>query len=188
MVLKIPIDLEISTSFLVLDFFDRNVSIDYYDPYVKDNFIFSNIKNYEHDLEKKDSSYFSLNSKFEKYQEKEYDYLIMLLSFNINIGKYLQKIKNIHNSLKRKNSNTNLLKHLGCDYVINPSRPIKMKINYVNKKLNENQRNVIQNSISTNFFYFIHGPSGTGKFTILSEISRQLSFKNKKILYLAPTK
>ena len=186
-ILQIPNDLKISTTNLVIDFDQGKVSIDFYDRFRKDNFI-TKINNFGSELMKIDQNYFTIDFVIKNdLEDIECDYLIMPTPFSYNMEQYFKKIRLFQKSIK-SNSSFNLLKDLACDYLINPSIPINQKLNFVNKKLNDSQREVVQNSINAKKFYFIHGPPGTGKSTtILSEISRQLAFKNKKILYLAPT-
>lgn len=57
---------------------------------------------------------------------------------------------------------------------------------YVNKLLNENQKNAVEQSLNNNF-HFIWGPPGTGKTFSIAEIIYQLLSQNKKVLISSNT-
>ena len=63
-----------------------------------------------------------------------------------------------HLSLKGKNA---------LEYILNERNPKKNKsipyIDYIDKSLNETQKQAIENALSCENFYLIHGPFGTGK-------------------------
>ena len=202
MVFNISKSFDLSSTYLTLDFCHENFFL--IDKTKKDNekILFENF--FSNNLEKKKDYiekkiFYQLDINYEKYKKdkdfKDFYFLIIFSPFNINRKKKLDKLLEIKNQDLKKDlsekekKNLILLKSLACDIPIDIKKieTIKRKFNFVNEKLNSNQKNVITNSLNSQNYYLIHGPPGTGKTTILSEILRLLSFEKKKILLIAPT-
>ncbi len=85
-----------------------------------------------------------------------------------------------HLSLKGKNA---------LEYILNERNPKKNKsipyIDYIDKSLNESQKSAIENALSCENFYLIHGPFGTGKTRTLVELISQETRQNHKVLATA---
>jgi predicted DNA helicase len=85
-----------------------------------------------------------------------------------------------HLSLKGKNA---------LEYILNERNPKKNKsvpyIDYIDKSLNESQKRSIENALSCENFFLIHGPFGTGKTRTLVELISQETRQNHKVLATA---
>ncbi|WP_405274894.1 IGHMBP2 family helicase [Methanobrevibacter sp.] len=85
-----------------------------------------------------------------------------------------------HLSLKGKNA---------LEYMLTERNPKKNKpvpyIDYIDKSLNESQKIAIENALSCQNFYLIHGPFGTGKTRTLVELISQETRQNHKVLATA---
>ncbi|WP_407414747.1 IGHMBP2 family helicase [Methanobrevibacter sp.] len=85
-----------------------------------------------------------------------------------------------HLSLKGKNA---------LEYILNERNPKKNRqppyINYIDESLNSSQRSAIENALSCENFYLIHGPFGTGKTRTLVELISQETRQNHKVLATA---
>ena len=85
-----------------------------------------------------------------------------------------------HLSLKGKNA---------LEYMLTKRNPKKNKpvpyIDYIDKSLNESQKRAIENALSCQNFYLIHGPFGTGKTRTLVELISQETRQNHKVLATA---
>ena len=85
-----------------------------------------------------------------------------------------------HLSLKGKNA---------LEYILSERNPKKNKsipyIDYIDKFLNESQKSAIENALSCENFYLIHGPFGTGKTRTLVELISQETRQNHKVLATA---
>ena len=85
-----------------------------------------------------------------------------------------------HLSLKGKNA---------LEYMLTERNPKKNKpvpyIDYIDKSLNESQKRAIENALSCQNFYLIHGPFGTGKTRTLVELISQETRQNHKVLATA---
>nr|WP_292806772.1 IGHMBP2 family helicase [Methanobrevibacter sp.] len=85
-----------------------------------------------------------------------------------------------HLSLKGKNA---------LEYILNERDPKKNRptpyINYIDENLNDSQKLAIENSLSCENFYLIHGPFGTGKTRTLVELISQETRQNHKVLATA---
>ena len=85
-----------------------------------------------------------------------------------------------HLSLKGKNA---------LEYILNERDPKKNRptpyINYIDEKLNDSQKLAIENALSCENFYLIHGPFGTGKTRTLVELISQETRQNHKVLATA---
>ncbi len=85
-----------------------------------------------------------------------------------------------HLSLKGKNA---------LEYMLSDRNPKKNKpvpyIDYIDQNLNESQKKAIENALSCENFYLIHGPFGTGKTRTLVELISQETRQNHKVLATA---
>ena len=85
-----------------------------------------------------------------------------------------------HLSLKGKNA---------LEYILNERNPKKNKdtpyISYIDGNLNESQKSAIENALSCENFFLIHGPFGTGKTRTLVELISQETRQNHKVLATA---
>lgn len=85
-----------------------------------------------------------------------------------------------HLSLKGKNA---------LEYILNQRDPKKNRavpyINYIDQSLNDSQKSAIENALSCENFYLIHGPFGTGKTRTLVELISQETRQNHKVLATA---
>lgn len=87
------------------------------------------------------------------------------------------------------------LKHLNLkgknalEYMLSDRNPKKNKpvpyIDYIDQNLNESQKKAIENALSCENFYLIHGPFGTGKTRTLVELISQETRQNHKVLATA---
>src|SRR5690606_22792093 len=76
--------------------------------------------------------------------------------------------------------------NFGVHYTDSSSGNIN-NITFYNKKLNDEQKKAVLGALNTPHCYFIQGPGGTGKSTVICEIIEQLINKGERILMLAPT-
>ena len=85
-----------------------------------------------------------------------------------------------HLSLKGKNA---------LEYILNERDPKKNRdtpyISYIDENLNESQKSAIENSLSCESFFLIHGPFGTGKTRTLVELISQETRQGHKVLATA---
>lgn len=85
-----------------------------------------------------------------------------------------------HLSLKGKNA---------LEYMLNDRNPKKNRpvpyIAYIDQFLNESQKSAIENALSCENFFLIHGPFGTGKTRTLVELISQETRQNHKVLATA---
>ena len=85
-----------------------------------------------------------------------------------------------HLSLKGKNA---------LEYILNDRNPKKNRstpyIDYIDPSLNDSQKSAIENALSCENFYLIHGPFGTGKTRTLVELISQETRQNHKVLATA---
>lgn len=88
---------------------------------------------------------------------------------------------NLHNlTLKGRNA---------LEYLLNRKSPSwnddKIYIDYIDKTLNQSQKEAVENALSTDDFFLIHGPFGTGKTRTLVELINQEVRQNHKVLATA---
>ena len=85
-----------------------------------------------------------------------------------------------HLSLKGKNA---------LEYMLNERNPKKNRdvpyISYIDENLNKSQKKAIENALSCENFFLIHGPFGTGKTRTLVELISQETRQNHKVLATA---
>ena len=85
-----------------------------------------------------------------------------------------------HLSLKGKNA---------LEYILNERNPKPNRstpyISYIDENLNESQKSAIENALSCENFFLIHGPFGTGKTRTLVELISQETRQNHKVLATA---
>lgn len=86
----------------------------------------------------------------------------------------------LHLSTKGKNA---------LEYSLKKRDPKESKeekyIDFIDKSLNDSQKNAVKNAINTQNFFLIHGPFGTGKTRTLVELIQQEVRQNNKILVTA---
>ena len=95
-------------------------------------------------------------------------------------------------TFKRMEDNLNNLSIKGrntLEYHLNIKNPNKnnnpVYINFIDETLNDSQKNAVANSLSSNDFFLIHGPFGTGKTRTLVELIYQEVRQNHKVLATA---
>ena len=85
-----------------------------------------------------------------------------------------------HLSLKGKNA---------LEYILNKRNPKKNRdtpyITYIDQSLNDSQKEAVENALSCENFFLIHGPFGTGKTRTLVELISQETRQNHKVLATA---
>ena len=85
-----------------------------------------------------------------------------------------------HLTLKGKNA---------LEYILNKRNPQKNRdtpyISYIDQSLNDSQRKAIESAMSSENFFLIHGPFGTGKTRTLVELISQETRQNHKVLATA---
>ena len=85
-----------------------------------------------------------------------------------------------HLSLKGKNA---------LEYILNERNPKKNRdvpyISYIDENLNDSQKEAIENALSCENFFLIHGPFGTGKTRTLVELISQETRQGHKVLATA---
>lgn len=85
-----------------------------------------------------------------------------------------------HLSLKGKNA---------LEYILNERNPKKNRdvpyISYIDENLNDSQKKAIENALSCENFFLIHGPFGTGKTRTLVELISQETRQGHKVLTTA---
>ena len=85
-----------------------------------------------------------------------------------------------HLSLKGKNA---------LEYILNERNPKRNRdvpyISYIDANLNDSQKSAIENALSCENFFLIHGPFGTGKTRTLVELISQETRQNHKVLATA---
>ena len=85
-----------------------------------------------------------------------------------------------HLSLKGKNA---------LEYILNERNPKKNRdvpyISYIDENLNDSQKKAIENALSCENFFLIHGPFGTGKTRTLVELISQETRQGHKVLATA---
>ena len=86
----------------------------------------------------------------------------------------------LHLSTKGKNA---------LEYSLKKRDPKESKeekyIDFIDKSLNNSQKNAVKNAINTQNFFLIHGPFGTGKTRTLVELIQQEVRQNNKVLVTA---
>ena len=85
-----------------------------------------------------------------------------------------------HLNLKGKNA----LEYMLSDRDPKQNRPVPY-ISYIDESLNDSQKSAIENSLSCENFFLIHGPFGTGKTRTLVELISQETRQNHKVLATA---
>ncbi len=99
----------------------------------------------------------------------------------------LERLKNIIENIKKGKISLDNARIL--DFIIGENKPhYNQKIvSFISKKLNENQKDGIINSIKAEDFHLIIGPPGTGKTYVIEELIRQFIKRNQKLLVTAWT-
>jgi len=80
------------------------------------------------------------------------------------------------------------LKKIICEKLIWSENPLV--VSFYNEMLNDSQKMAVQRALSlneSNPFFLIHGPPGTGKTTVITEVVRQLAVQGKKVLITSHT-
>ncbi len=99
----------------------------------------------------------------------------------------LKRLRNIIENIKKGEISLDNAKIL--DFIIGENKPhYNQKIvSSISKKLNEDQKNSVINSIKAEDFHLIIGPPGTGKTYVIEELIRQFIKRNQKLLITAWT-
>lgn len=99
----------------------------------------------------------------------------------------LERLRNIIENIKKGKISLDNAKIL--DFIIGENKPhYNQKIvSFISKKLNEDQKNSVINSIKAEDFHLIIGPPGTGKTYVIEELIRQFIKRNQKLLITAWT-
>ncbi len=99
----------------------------------------------------------------------------------------LERLSNIIENIKKGKISLDNAKIL--DFIIGENKPhYNQKIvSFISKKLNEDQKNSVINSIKAEDFHLIIGPPGTGKTYVIEELIRQFIKRKQKLLITAWT-
>ncbi|MBE6493059.1 MAG: hypothetical protein E7Z84_00420 [Methanosphaera stadtmanae] len=97
----------------------------------------------------------------------------------------IKKLENVYNQINDNKINQSNMTTLDSLITIKDTTYSENKYN--NPKLNKNQNEAVQKSISTNKFHIIKGPPGTGKTHTIVEIINELYKENYKILVTTHT-
>ncbi len=99
----------------------------------------------------------------------------------------LERLRNIIENIKKGKISLDNAKIL--DFIIGENKPqYNQKIvSFISKKLNEDQKNSVINSINAEDFHLIIGPPGTGKTYVIEELIRQFIKRDQKLLITAWT-
>ncbi len=97
----------------------------------------------------------------------------------------LERLKNIVDNIKEGKISLDNIKIL--DFIIGKNKPhySQKRVTYISKKLNEDQKNGVINSIKAEDFHLIIGPPGTGKTYVIEELIKQFTKRNQKLLITA---
>ena len=113
------------------------------------------------------------------------DKKIVIDTGKINVS--LKRLKNIIESIK--NGKISLDNARILDFIIGENKPrySQKRVSFISKKLNENQKEGVINSINAEDLHLIIGPPGTGKTYVIEELIRQFIKRNQKLLVTAWT-
>ena len=76
--------------------------------------------------------------------------------------------------------------HIKILFFLNINKDFNEKyIDFIDKSLNESQKNAVRNAVNTENFFLIHGPFGTGKTRTLVELIQQEVRQSNKVLVTA---
>ncbi len=99
----------------------------------------------------------------------------------------LKRIKDIVENIKKAKLSLDNAKIL--DFIIGENKPCysQKEVSFISKKLNEEQKDSVINSIEAEDFHLIIGPPGTGKTYVIEELIKQFIKRNQKLLITAWT-
>jgi len=99
----------------------------------------------------------------------------------------LERLKSIVENIKKRKISLDNARIL--DFTIGENKPHynQERVSFISKKLNEEQKEGVINSIKAEDFHLIIGPPGTGKTYVIEELIRQFTKRNKKLLITAWT-
>ena len=99
----------------------------------------------------------------------------------------LERLKNIIENIKKGKISLDNARIL--DFIIGENKPrySQKGVSFISKKLNEDQKEGVINSIKAEDFHLIIGPPGTGKTYVIEELIRQFIKRNQKLLVTAWT-
>ncbi|KXB07078.1 hypothetical protein AKJ52_01010, partial [candidate division MSBL1 archaeon SCGC-AAA382C18] len=102
---------------------------------------------------------------------------------DITYQRQLESLTNICKSKKSSRLRKIAKKALGLDDIEFVEQ--EENIEFLDEKLNSSQREAVRNALSTDDFFLIHGPPGTGKTITCVEVTRQILRRDKKVLCTA---
>jgi len=99
----------------------------------------------------------------------------------------LERLKNVIDKIKEGKINSDNVRIL--DILINNRKPKydQKKVSFISRKLNDNQKEGVIDSIKADDFHLIIGPPGTGKTYVIEELTKQFIKRKQKILITAWT-
>lgn len=99
----------------------------------------------------------------------------------------LERLKNIIENIKKGEISLDNARIL--DFIIGEDKPhyTQKRVSFISKKLNEDQKDGVINSIKAEDFHLIIGPPGTGKTYVIEELIKQFIKRNQKLLVTAWT-
>ena len=99
----------------------------------------------------------------------------------------LERLTNVISNIKEGKINSDNIRIL--DLLMNDSKPKygKKRIHSISRKLNDDQKEAVVNSINAEDFHLIIGPPGTGKTYVIEELIKQFLKRKQKTLITAWT-
>jgi superfamily I DNA and/or RNA helicase len=99
----------------------------------------------------------------------------------------LERLKNVINNIRDGKINPDNIRIL--DLLINNNKPkySQKKVLFTSKKLNDDQKEAVINSLKAEDFHLIIGPPGTGKTYVIEELIKQFIKRKQKTLITAWT-
>ena len=99
----------------------------------------------------------------------------------------LERLKNVIDKIKKGKINSDNVRIL--DILINDKKPKynQKRVPFISRKLNDDQKRGVIDSIIAEDFHLIIGPPGTGKTYVIEELTKQFVKRKQKILITAWT-
>lgn len=97
----------------------------------------------------------------------------------------LERLTNVVENIKKGKISLDNVRIL--DFIIGENKPqySQKRVSFTSKKLNEDQKEGVINSIKAEDFHLIIGPPGTGKTYVIEELIRQFTKRKQKLLITA---